>query len=183
MGGVSDNDIREWFKDHVASYEIFRGPICEFLRWKKPGTSCYLVDYIVKDGFLIVTGDLGNAVYKWLSPVCLQDIASYSLDYFHSKCVASEGGRSTDWYEWSEEKAKKRIHDSFKDTMDCKGYKKFLDAEVPLHDVQEFKAWLITGDSYDMFGQDWWEWLPGIGNEIPIRCRAHLIGLKMAMTT
>lgn len=29
--------------------------------------------------------------------------------------------------------------------------------------------------------QDYWEWLPNIGDEIPVRIKAYLIGLKMAI--
>ena len=180
---LTDEQIREWFKDHqIVTHTKYpdNSPISEFLRWKKLDTVHYLIDYIVKDGYLIVSGDLGDAIYQWSPPITLPMVAGFNLDYFHSKCQASEGGRTTDWYEWDEDTARQYVFDHFKDYQDCAGYKKFKDEHIPLYSKEEFNDWLHAADPTEIFGQDWWGWLPSIGNVFPIRCRAHLIGLQVA---
>ncbi len=176
--------IREgWFENHEASISQ-SGEICK-LEWGKPGTICYKIWYILheKHGTLMVYGDLGEAIYRWHGGVNFQGIASFNLDYFHGKTCASELGRVTENYEWDERIAKKEIFEHFQQSFDCKGYKKFKSSYISktLYDKQEFIASLHQGDIIDIFGQDSWEWIHGVGDVIPIRCHAHLIGIKMAM--
>ena len=179
-----EKEIREvWFKDHEVKINSL-GEI-NLLTWGKPGTSCYKIWYVLheKHGALMVYGDLGEAVYRWYGAVSFRDIASFDLDYFHGKTCASELGRVSENYEWDEGEAKRMIFEHFKDSMDCKGYKKFKDSFVSgmLYNKQEFISELNQNNNIDIFGQDAWEWIYGVGNVIPIRCQAHLIGIKMAM--
>ena len=179
----------EWFKDHqvlehdLIGYSKGRSPI-ETLIWGKPGTIHYKIFYtlINRHGVLSVYGDLGEAVYRWYGNTWLEGIARFNLDYFHGKTTASELGRVGINYDWDEGIARKSIFEHFKEEMDCKGYKKFLDSYLAetLHNKNEFIAELNAGGYHDIFGQDYWEWLYGVGDHIPIRTQAHLIGIKMA---
>ncbi len=179
-----EQNIREdWFKDHEAKFNSL-GEVC-LLTWGKPDTICYKIWYVLheKHGTLMVYGDLGEAIYRWYSRVNFEGIAGFNLGYFHYKTCASELGRVSENYEWDENVAERTIFNHFKDSMDCKGWKKFKDsyASKTLHNKQEFIAELYQGDNIDIFGQDSWEWIYGAGDVIPIRCQAHLIGIKMAM--
>ena len=178
-----EKEIREnWFKSHEASMGS-PGEICT-LTWGRPLTITYKIWYILHEshGTLMVYGDLGEAIYRWYGGTSFRAIAGFSLDYFHGKTCASELGRVTDNYEWDARIAHNTIFEYFKERQDCKGYKKFRDSYVSgiLINKQEFIAEMCHGDNIDMFGSDAWEWIYGAGDVIPIRCQAHLIGLKMA---
>ena len=173
--------IRDEFKDHmVIAHEILGSDLgrLEYLRWQKPGTGIYGVDYVLKSATLFVSGDLGEASYIWSPPISLQWIAGCNLGYFHGKCTASEDGRYP--HEWNEKTMQKSVLEYFKYNQDCKGYKAFLEAHVPLHNREELIAWCHYNDPTGLLGDDWWEWFIQGGEVVPFRTRAHLIGLKMA---
>jgi len=57
-------DIRErWFKNHKAVFEE-HGPV-KMLTWHQEGNSCYWCRYIIHGLYLMVYGDIGEAVYGW----------------------------------------------------------------------------------------------------------------------
>lgn len=197
MRGIErDNEqmIREgWFANHqvldhrLLGYDRGKAPV-EILVWGKPGTGIYRVRYLLYEGTLMVSGDIGEATYCWHPRGGINGlrwIAGLSLDYFHGKCTASEDGRCSHWYEWDGDGARKTIREYFKDERSCKGYKKYLESSFPsvIGDRDTFLAELRCGssDAYDTFGDDWYEWVPNVGNVIPMRCQGHLIGLKMAL--
>ncbi|MBI9082687.1 MAG: hypothetical protein JEZ11_03760 [Desulfobacterales bacterium] len=200
-----DQDIRSrWFKDHqIISHDLFgyaRGktPI-EVLVWGKPGTSACRVTYVSRAGTLMVSGDLGEAVFCWNpSGGCssLRWIAGTSLDYFHGKAAASPQGSGIAWVSFDSALAKAEIQEHVRSNMqDDPHYyspKKNAGARESLHDLleamccanqAEFCGYL--NDNHDevtlaVNDTDWWEWLPNVGTHMPMRCQAYLIGLKMA---
>lgn len=91
----------EQFKNHqVTIHETVEigGIPFEFLRWRKPGTVCGLINFILKGHELIVTGDWYESIYVWSEPVELSWIAKLDMQYFNSKCQASPQGRvPRDW--------------------------------------------------------------------------------------
>ena len=90
--------IVDWFKDHQASLSDPRDSV-QRLSWKKPGTTCYAMIFLLSGGYLCVLGDLGEAVYQWSEKVSLRFLADCSLDYFGSKCQASsEEPKGKAWY-------------------------------------------------------------------------------------
>jgi hypothetical protein len=178
--------IEDHFKNHkITLHENIGTEIgrLEYMRWQKPGSWVCGVDYLVRSGNLIVTGDLGEAIYCWHgNKVSLEWISGLDLYYFHGKCQASENGRNVKNYDWSEEKARRRIFEHFKDYYDCKSAKKFKDMNPPIHNEREFVEWINANhdDVSDMFGIDYWEFLYSCGRVIPARTRLHLLGLKLA---
>jgi hypothetical protein len=76
--------VREWFKDHVAT--MF--PSGKILLWSKPGTGVYRVKYQVDERYLIITGDIGDAIFCWSQPVSFDFVAGCDLEYIKGKCVA-----------------------------------------------------------------------------------------------
>jgi len=172
-----------WFKNHKAEIN-YLDEMC-LLTWGEPGTINYKIWYILQEqhGTLLVYGDLGEAIYRWYGKLDFKAIAGFNLGYFHGKTCASELGRVSENYEWNEEIARKAIFEHFKERRDCKGYKEFKDSHISgiLHNKQEFIAEMNQNDNIDIFGYDAWEWIYGVGDVIPVRCQAHLIGIKMAM--
>jgi hypothetical protein len=178
---------QQWFPKHKANYSEYHcieNPSAlqiETLCWKEPGTGMYAVKYWFSRGTLAVSGDIGDAVYQWSPEIGnLPDLANLSIDYFASKCRASEYGAG--YRSWDENTAKKNIL-YYIDTGDPvnteKTRKAFLDAGGwnALYSRYEWREWLST-EGYEVFG-DICE-MGEIGMKIDIRCLGHLIGLKMA---
>lgn len=86
---------KEWFKDHQAALIAQQLVVDDaaVIEWKKPGRWNYGMRFIIHRFWLIVVGDLGEAVYGWGQDVTLDFLAQINFDYFHGKCVASETGR------------------------------------------------------------------------------------------
>jgi len=87
----------QWFKEHKAIRTSLASPYglsVEIITWQQPGTSNYGVQYMVNNNCVIVTGDLGSAIYCIGNrPLTLEMLPLYDWHYFVNKCVASETGR------------------------------------------------------------------------------------------
>ena len=190
MSRMVDHDkmIREeWFKDHRAAYSVLddgQEHKVERLYWARPGSSFYSVLYLFYGGTLFIAGDLGEAVYRWHPDIgTLKDLAKLDLDYFKGKCCASEVGR--DFVQWDEDKAAQRVREWLREERkhepETKAWSDFLcdDGREALNHKDAWLRWL-EDHGHEYFGDDWWEFAPNFGQIISIRCRAHLIGIKMA---
>lgn len=99
------------FSDHVAILFLGDGKAFDWrIRWAKPGSSNFWVDYLSCGGALFVRGDLGEAVYVWNDRhITPQFVANCGFDYFHSKCEASEDGSRPQ--QWEKSAALKWLHE------------------------------------------------------------------------
>ena len=176
-----------WFPEHEVTH------FCEHdhmshMRWQKPGTCVYQVDYYVTGQRLMVTGDIGAAVYCWSSPVTFHWLAGLNLGYFAEKCMASEVGRS--FVEWDERIAKVyldwQIKNDFEEIQDSYAEK----ATKWMEDLQNANPWRYIHSQYEwsewlndfgneFFGDEYYEH-HGIGNIVNMRCQGHLLGLHLA---
>ncbi len=182
---MKDQIINHWFKEHKREIEWqTQAPIgpgdMEFLRWRKPGTCIYGVDYLRLSNLLYVSGDLGEAIYGgWDKGYPLEWIAGLNLDYFAQKCQASETGR--EYYEWDEKTARKRLlgwMENWEDPKDQEAKVRELGGFDVLHNEHEWVQWMHES-GYQALGDEYYE-LGYAGRKINIRCQAHLIGLKLA---
>lgn len=188
-----DAAVREWFTEHVATYRVCGDatPDSPFFRteemaWKRPDSGTYGVRYIIAGPTLFVQGDLGHAVYRWSEAMSFPSIAGCDLQYFHGKCQASEFGR--EYLTWDEDEAldyfteitTERIADA---AASRQGEIRAL-TEGGKFAIRggrnEYQEWLQGGDARLVLGNDFWEY-GSIGMVIDRRCRAHLIGVKMAV--
>lgn len=179
--------LKHWFPNHEVTH------FCEHdhmshVRWAKPGTGIYQVDYYASGNRLMITGDIGAAVYVWSSPVTFHWLADLELSYFAGKCIASETGR--EYTEWDDEVAKTVLDSVVKDTME--GYQEHApEAGVQwrqdlqnanpwgiLHSEQEWVEWLHF-HGHQFFGDDFYE-MASLGRVINMRCQGHLLGLRLA---
>lgn len=177
--------IHQWFKDHRATLSTFMAPdgrTLESLRWQKPGTSIYRLDYLCDGPHLIVTGDLDDAIYeagaeglKWWSQC--------DLHYFHGKCIASPtGARPMDW---DERKARDDIGYYLDEDEDEAQERRVAWNEWGGHEAlrarDDWHEWLRDNAS-EVFGPNWPDCeLWSVGDLIEQSVEAHLIGLKMAL--
>lgn len=88
----------EWFKDHVATWidKLPTGLIgcgATVISWQNPKSWNYGCRFIIHRQWLIVVGDIGEAVYQWGGNITLEFLAQIDFGYFLGKCQASEKGR------------------------------------------------------------------------------------------
>src|SRR4051812_46241542 len=99
---MTDEELgKDWFSNHVAKVseaECHLGKVT-VLEWAEPGTFIFRVVYVILRHSLIVYGDIGEAVYQWSGNIGLEFLSNLNIDYFASKCEASEYGRGG--REWS----------------------------------------------------------------------------------
>lgn len=88
---------KEWFSSHVASIpadRIFSNIEPYVINWRSPDTGNYAMQFIIHRNYLVVLGDVGEAVYGWGQPLTLEFLKNCDWHYFAGKCVASETGRN-----------------------------------------------------------------------------------------
>lgn len=172
---------QHWFPNHKATYTE-HGDL-KVLTWKKDGTIAYSVRYVFDGGRMYVTGDLGEAAFCFTEKADLHVISQYSLDYFEEKMRAYHGkrrdfdsdqavARLREWVKQLKENQVEYDHDEMRELFDkarsCSSTDEWAHA---VNSQYEFVSDLDC---------DYWDWMYGIGDQIPIRLRGYLIGLKMA---
>lgn len=176
--------IADWFPTHTA--QLTKGTLgaitAEHLVWTKPGTRINSIEYLCNGPQLVVTGDLGDAIYE----TGADSLAWWSRCdawYFASKCVASELGRG--YREWDPDAACLQLRDrfDFEDPEDAEAWSRLvlLDGEDALYSEQAWSDWL-RDNAEEVWGANWHDVEPWkIGSVIALRCEAHLAGLKLAV--
>jgi hypothetical protein len=178
-----ERDIKEDFKDHVAVFSEYKNEKKESIHkliWgNKNGSSIYKIIYIIQFNNLFVAGDVGEAVYTWSSGINFEFLSECGQGYFKSKCRASEMG--TNFVDWDKKKASEMIREH---AEEVENKEDMIQELIDNSDTQEGMMYWIENnrnDVDDVFGSDWWEFLPSVGEVIHPRCLYHLIGIKMAM--
>lgn len=185
----SEGNLKSYFGNHVAQVRMAIGAIDEesliHLRWAMPDSNFSRVDYIIRRGYLYVSGDLGEAIYQWNSMIDLKFLAECDLDYFASKCQASEKG--THFEHWYREKAEHWIRNNLKElATEYEGLPIYEQEQTSLIGScgleDEWRHHLEHMDEDDrtlLFGEEWYDYL-NIGNDVHIRLWLHWQGLKLA---
>lgn len=171
--------VRESYEKHVVTEHTMTR-----LVFREPGTNnCYIRYDIVGPRTLVVTGDLGCAVYQWSSEIGFAWLGGLSLDYFVGKCQASEEGR--DFKTWDNEAAKERF-EQLRANLE-EDQRKELDAFLE-ENGPEFRGALENRHEWNLFAdanlRTFWEDMDGmfdIGMTTALRAVYHLEGLRMAM--
>ena len=177
---MTDQEIREWFKDHIVKTYIHQEiPGLEHLFFARPESNNYSLIFIRTRGTLFVGGDLGDAIYCWSQDNSLEWISNCNFGYFHGKCHASPSGRK--YVTWNSEHAIKTILDHFDHDPDA--VKRIEDSSWRdyIHSEFEWFGWCNENATEVFEDQDWWEWAGSVGEVPDIHCRSHLIGLQEAM--
>lgn len=176
--------IRGDFAQHVATYSAadVGGVRVERLVWRQPGTNNYRIDYVCIGGaVLCVSGDLGEAVYN-TGANSLMWWGRCDLSYFAGKCTASEYGRG--YEDWDYRRALARLREEVARMR--QGAEQVDDdvvraAEQAIRSGRgEWDSWMRES-AHELFGGDWWDFVPNFGVGPSWRCEYHLIGLKTAL--
>jgi len=179
LDGKIERNIRDWFRDHKATFTKTESG--ERLYWGKGdrGDWVYRIIYdILDERYLVVRGDLGCAVYWWSGRIGWAFLADCNYGYFAEKCEASENGKGH--REWDSEYAEEWWQDAKKELSPEKiALAKDLDVEGALCNEREWHDFLVS-NGQNIFGDDWIE-VGNFGDRVSVRCRAHLIGIQMAV--
>ena len=160
-----------WFKNHEAILFQY-SPTRERLLWKNINSGIYSVDYVRYINTLFVTGDIGSAVYRWSNIKNMQWLSTLSLEYFESKCEASEKGK--EYTQWNPEKILAFLKKNYN-----REYSIMLQLKIKeyIYSRESFNYW-IENYGYNIMLE--WSGICNIGETIHIRCIGHWLGLKMA---
>jgi hypothetical protein len=174
-------EIRErWFLNHEAIYTEL-GDL-KVLDWKQKGTIAYYIRYVFDGCRMYVSGDLGEAVFCFTEKADVHIQSQYSLSYFESKLEAY----SEDRRDFNSEKAVKRLRgwlNELKESGVEYDHDEMRELFEEARNCSSKDYWCHIVNSYDFISDldpDYWEWMYDIGDEIPLRIQAYLIGLKMA---
>jgi len=110
--------LRERFKNHTATLKIIDKDTQEII-WKEEENSIYMIRYLFRNKHLFISGDVGCAVYylEW-APKWDYAWESLDIDYFSSKCAATERGKTIWTTQYAIEDLKTYYRDIFTNLED-----------------------------------------------------------------
>jgi hypothetical protein len=205
---------KKFFADHVAQYWMLKGGPAngqvEMIRFQKPGTINYFIEFLFTNGTLFVRGDLGEATYCWHWDIgSIRQLSKVSRGYMKGKCQASEVGREfNEWY-FGELEADVRAHFEHHECEDgvrqmliendedpspileddeafAKAKERFIEQKVDeIHGgVGDHHEWIefCRANGEEFFdSQDHWEYSYKMGNRTHSRMIIHHLALQLAL--
>lgn len=164
--------IKTWFKDHEARI-VFKNETTEKMVWQnRDGSGIFKINYLVDDGRLICTGDLGEQVYSFYRDLSLSGFGD-NYHYYMTKAVNVNGHQCS--LEFCKEHAKEWMRESACD-HEVVDVIQWDDLSVEEH-FDEFEFYREYSDDIDL------ETLQSIveaGKTLNMRMISHFIGLHMA---
>ncbi|MHC1749446.1 MAG: hypothetical protein AB9856_14335 [Cellulosilyticaceae bacterium] len=172
------------FKDHVATFKQLNEYTQE-IEFRKPGTSYYYVRFLLNGNYLFACGDLGEAVYQLTEQARIERIASgYDLGYLTGKLRCVDGGKYTFDSDTAVERIKEDLEECDEECLTPErkeAYDTLMDLAKQCSSIETWNVELARHeDEADEVCSDWWEWLPGAGNELNNSVVLYWIALKMA---
>jgi hypothetical protein len=179
------------FKDHVAKYAD-QGDM-KRLEWNKPGTRMFGMDVIFHGNFVIICGDLGEAVYECTWKTSLKSCADNNFSYFLGKLRTVSYGKhkwdQDDCNEDIEEWKKDRISEIKEEIEEYPGDKEHYEKKIAA--INEFvdcaqtdfkERWInyVADQDLDKLGEDCDTELFKAGERLNSRLYLYHIALKMA---
>ena len=178
------------FKDHRVRLVELKDPLAEIgddskamtvITWKKPGTSNCAVTYMVWRNRLIVTGDLGEAIFVtgdlgeaifvWGEGIDLKFLETCDYSYFCSKCQGIDGHMKL--RQWDPDKVRAGMEEwlvensSVKDSVD--GWQ---------NHIASYEEWSVFAHENDVLvHEEPYNW----GYTFHYRAMAIWLGLKLAI--
>lgn len=193
--GVSPQDARAeteaQIRECIQEHEAELGDGSQVIVFRRPGTSFYSMTFRIQGGYLIVTGDLGEAVYQWSERLTWDFLAGLNFGYFESKCQAHRNGYNARG--WDDSVAEYRLAEYLRDAFPEESPPEGLGVagaiaglvgdcveDPPIGHREEWIDWLREY-GYDAFGDAWWEWAPSVGEVPDFQILAHWVGLTAAI--
>lgn len=176
----------EWFKNHGAFYEKLSDHT-SVLTFKQPKTSRYAIRYILDNNYLIITGDIGEAIFCLTEEADLKKLFDYDMDYLFGKLRTGNSAYDFDadkalselknhFYKYTFKTAKEEIEfDELTDQIFA-----FVKDECNSLGQWRDKVLMEYFDTISKYDQDCYEWLFDIGKEYSWQAIGWIVGLKMA---
>jgi hypothetical protein len=181
-------DALQDFREHKASFSEFSNGKDKIfhLSWKAPKTRINSVNYYIVNNVLFIEGDLFEGVFSWSQDISWEFLADCRIDYFSSKCRASETGVHPFSYceATCREEIQRRITDMEKESDE--GFQErwaSLKEDLNFYDQNQFGFSLEQNwDAVcDLFGHDCYEWIFDCG-KISNHYLVHwLVGIQEAL--
>ena len=179
-----ENEIKNnWFKNHKPTIRHYLCGVSDgitVLDWQEPGTGIFYVRYVFDRNSMYVSGDLGEAVFRFTEIAIPERIARYNLDYFCEKLGAFCDPERDFSRQKAREYIEERITDYENEKYDKEAYTNLLNIVEDCESIDAYHIALADFD-YCRIGNDAWEWISEIGSVIPMRLRSYLIGIQMAV--
>lgn len=176
-----------WFENHKA---VLEGTgLLQRISWKDASTPAYAMEFILSNKSLIVTGDMGEAVFTFSSDITWEELNGFVTPYFFKKLTASSENR----YEFNSEQAKIRLEEYFKemyslnDMAELTGlpkcmYKELVDAAEMSELLYDFEdAVDDIFDNYQIISTSHLENIMNSGKVFSSVIIGYIKGLKMAL--
>lgn len=182
-------NITQRFASHVASQKGCGGSENHIL-FKNPASGFDAIAFIILDkSRLVVTGDLGDAIYKWSGnpAISWQWLANLDFDYFCKKCVASAVG--VPFRQWNEAKAKGLLIARLNELGE-EGCSAWEFSREELLEGIEFRGALFSYETWQNYRYHDIVWADALGDpsdvvnwgwEPHLECKLHFEALKLAV--
>lgn len=174
-------DIKEnWFKDHVAT--LTQHGTLQVLEWKRPTSGTYRCRYVFDGSNMYISGDIGEAVFRLTWKADIHSFNDLYIGYFKGKMSAY----SDDKMDFDSDNAVKRLREWLKNLKENEikyDHDEMRELFEEARNCSSKDNWAYIVNSHDFISDlepDYWEWFYNIGDEIPARIHAYLIGLQMA---
>ena len=123
---MNKENIKNIMSDHVAHLTQYDDGMQKIV-WHRPDSYAYHMEYLLTNNKIIVTGDMGSAVFRWEEkPTWDYNWNEVGLDYFASMCETASTGITS----WSSTKAVATLKDAYSSYfsgMDSREYKEFIE--------------------------------------------------------
>ena len=176
----------EWFKNHEANYQKY-SDTTSVLNFSNPETVVYSVTYIFNNNYLIITGDIGEAVFCLTEKADIKEIVKYGTDYLFGKLRIGEKNQ------FNAEKAVSEFvneMETYKEDIENDELEEFEElirefSHVLRNEVSNAKhlEYFLNKEYYERiekFDEGCAEWIYDIGMEMSNRALGWQIGLKLA---
>ena len=102
----------ECFCEHVAKLKTVDvgSEAITVLDWRNPNSGHYAMRFLFERNFIIVTGDLGEAVFELTELAEPSRVAKYDIAYLHSKLRCSSEGFSSFCGDYALDEIKDNLH-------------------------------------------------------------------------
>lgn len=181
------NYIKEnWFKEHIAEFERLSEK-ASVLNFHKPGTIEFSVTYIFYENYLVIKGDIGEAMFCLTEKAELSRVAQYDTYYLFSK------RKLGDYMKFNSEKAITEFAESMEECKEnCENdelaeLKELVEefTNVIRNEISDSEqlAFHLNTEYYtriSKFDQECCDWIYSIGEEISDRALGWCVGLQMA---
>ena len=177
-----DQEIRErWFNDHQAT--LTKHGDLEVIEWREPGTNIYYCRYVFDKNRIYISGDIGQAIFDLTWKATIHSFDDINLGYFYSKLSAFSDDKKDFNSDNTVKRLREWLNNLHEDGTDY-DHEEMEELFGRARSVTEHWEWVEAIHKQESFiselDVDYWEWMYGCGDEIPIRIKGYLIGLKMA---